>query len=127
MSTGGGIIDEQVTFIPRSEEYHIKDPEHGKWEDKFACSSSCPNITPSWQRVYHYYDRMVKGKIARRKDYPNTKDNNINITKKSNSNRQDPIIFEKHEVDSIYEKIFNNVLLCDGILKEGMIGAATFF
>ena len=60
LSTVGGIIDEQVTFIPRSEEYHIKDPEHGKCEDKVTCSSSCSNVTPSWQRVHHCYDRMVK-------------------------------------------------------------------
>ena len=119
LSTGGGIIDEQVTFIPRSEEYHIKDPEHGNCERKVICSSSCPNVMPSWRRVHHCYERMVKGNIARREDYPIPEDNNT-ITK--SSNRHGFIILDRDCVDSIVEKSLNDVLLSDGILKEGMIG-----
>ena len=43
-------------------------------------------------------------------------------TSLKNSNKKDYIILENDEVDSIYEKNLNNVLLSDGILKEGMIG-----
>ena len=41
------------------------------------------------------------------------------VTSLKNSNKQESIIIENDEVDSIYEKNLKNVFLSEGILKEG--------
>ena len=74
------IIDEQITFTPRTKAFHIKDPTK---------------------------KHMCKGDTS--------------VTSLKNSNKQELITLKKDELDSIYEKNLKNVLLSEGILKEGII------
>ena len=47
------------------------------------------------------------------------------VTSLKNLNKEESIILENYEVDSIYEKNLKNVFLSEGLLKEDMIDEAS--
>ena len=145
-----GIIDEQITVIPRSEEYHIKDPTKKLMSkaDTSVASLKTSNEQESSEKTLtnvflsegtlkedmidkasesppdYFPILLAEVDIKSSKVEPTNKHvskGDTSVTSLKNSNKQELIILEKDEVDSIYEKNLNNALLSEGILKEGMI------